>query len=95
MLENPVKAQEYSRQKWIDKSNFKDCSQYDAFRLIAERVLKLKNEGKTPLVIVDLDGTAYDVRHRTLAILKEWANANADNNSIQNFMRDYSISKCG
>ena len=78
MVNTPSQSQEYSRKEWIKESKFDPVSQFDAFRLIAERTRELRAKGQNPVVIVDLDGTVYDVRPRTLAILNRWADAYGD-----------------
>ncbi|MEZ4754070.1 MAG: HAD family hydrolase [Bdellovibrionota bacterium] len=82
LYQSPKHIGPYSRQSWIDKSDFSLNCPLAAFRAIADRVVELKQSGETPVVVVDLDGTVYDVRPRTLAIIQRWAIANRDNKRV-------------
>lgn len=46
--------------------------------LVQENVQRARKAGKPPAIVFDLDGTLFDVSHRTLGILKEWVASQAD-----------------
>lgn len=63
---------------WIDASSFDALPQYEVLAGILERVkdatrARIKGGGKPVKVIFDLDSTIFDVKPRTLRILKEFA----------------------
>ncbi|RLB57325.1 MAG: haloacid dehalogenase-like hydrolase [Deltaproteobacteria bacterium] len=47
--------------------------QVDVLEVILERIPMMREEGGQPVVVFDLDGTLYDSRPRTLAVLAEYA----------------------
>jgi len=47
--------------------------QVDVLEVILERIPTVRQDGGQPVVVFDLDGTLYDSRPRTLAILAEYA----------------------
>jgi hypothetical protein len=67
-----------SEHEWIHAAKFESLSQPEVLRGILARVseecaLRVKNGGKPVKVVFDLDSTVFDVKPRTLRILKEFA----------------------
>ncbi len=63
---------------WIDSQKFESAPQLDVLREILDRVAiavdqRVKYGGKPVKVIFDLDSTIFDVKPRSLRILKEFA----------------------
>ena len=62
----------FAGQQWIAKTSFVNRDDQEVFREIDLRIRTVRERGKTPLVILDLDGTLYEVRPRSLRIVQEW-----------------------
>jgi hypothetical protein len=67
-----------SEHPWIDASKFEPHSQADVLEGVIARVreesrLRIRGGGKPVKVVFDLDGTIFDVKPRSLRILKEFA----------------------
>lgn len=70
-----------SRHPWIDAASFESLSQEQVLAGVLERVSRacdsrVRNGGKPVKVVFDLDSTIFDVKPRTLRILKEFALTN-------------------
>lgn len=62
---------------WIDSSRFEELSQSQLLQAVLDKVkeevdLRIKNGGQPVKVIFDLDSTIFDVKPRSLRILKEF-----------------------
>lgn len=67
-----------SQHPWIDASSFEPTSQKELIEAILQRVrdesrARIRGGGKPVSVIFDLDSTIFDVKPRSLRILKEFA----------------------
>lgn len=67
-----------STHPWIESSNFEPLSQEEVLHGILDKIkeesrLRIKHGGKPIQVVFDLDSTIFDVKPRTLRILKEFA----------------------
>jgi len=71
-----VSPQLFSRQDWITACHFHDLTEREILTEVAKRVRDVKSRAKNqqahPLVLLDLDGTLYEVGPRTFFILREW-----------------------
>ena len=61
------------RQEWIAACHFHDLTEAEVLAEVARRAQSVENS----LVLLDLDGTLYDVAPRTLHILKQWRDSDA------------------
>ena len=69
---------EKSVHPWITSSHFENASQSEVLDLILRRVkeeakLRIRHGGRPIKVVFDLDSTIFDVKPRTLRLLKEFA----------------------
>ena len=67
---HPVKA----RSEWIQACHFHDLSEPEVLKEVSRRV---QEAAQTPLVLLDLDSTLYEVGPRTFQILQEWIGTDA------------------
>lgn len=78
-MKHPFSSQSAkSLHPWIEQSSFEATSQKEILESILERVhaesrARIRGGGKPVKVIFDLDSTIFDVKPRTLRILKEFA----------------------
>ncbi len=92
----------YIRKDWISASHFHDLTASEVLGEVARRVAEVKAKATTeksshPLVLLDLDSTLYEVGHRTLHLLKEWAKspAAASFGSVRDAVAKLSIAQIG
>jgi len=65
----------YSRNNWILNSFFHPLTTKEVLETVEKKIrdqVALSKRHLTPVVLLDLDSTLYEVGHRTLAIIKEW-----------------------
>ena len=55
-----------------------DTQAKSVLALVQENIARAKKAQTQPAVVFDLDGTLFDVSHRTLGILREWTTSQAD-----------------
>jgi predicted secreted acid phosphatase len=65
-------SKEWVRSDWIKNSDFHSVDQAAVLDQIKTKVLNEVQNGKTPVVVFDLDSTLFDVSHRSFQILTEW-----------------------
>lgn len=65
-------SRSFSRKDWIGASEFVNATDREALELVLDRVRNTTQ----PRLILDLDSTLYEVRPRTLQILKDWRVSN-------------------
>ncbi len=62
----------FIRNDWKQASQFHDLSELEVLKEVSRRVTEVRAAGKTPIVLLDLDSTLYEVGPRTHRILQEW-----------------------
>lgn len=62
-----------SGKQWIAACEFQPLSKEEVLNAVLHRVQATVKQGRTPVVLLDLDSTLYEVTPRSHAILKEWA----------------------
>lgn len=68
----PGEGTVFSRKVWIEKSRFTPHSGETLLAAIKQAVQTSKQQGKTPVILLDLDSTLYDTSKRNHVILNEW-----------------------
>ena len=63
-------ALELARKEWIQACHFHDLSGQEVLREVTRRVKTTQTN--SPVILLDLDSTLYEVGPRTLQILNEW-----------------------
>src|SRR4051812_47505469 len=64
-----IQSELYAREKWVAACQFHDLTDLE----VLEKVVQQASIGPNPTVLLDLDSTLYEVRHRTYQIMMEWA----------------------
>lgn len=61
-----------ARHHWVAASHFHPLHEREVLGEILARITRLHAEGGTPVLLLDLDSTLYEVAPRTLQIIQEW-----------------------
>jgi len=62
----------FSRKEWLQNSQFTPHSGDALLEALGKAVGTVKTQGKTPVILLDLDSTLYDTSKRNHVILREW-----------------------
>lgn len=62
----------FIREEWVKRTEFHPLKGPEVLREVIRRVQKVRDGGKLPIVVFDLDSTLFDVTRRSYEILREW-----------------------
>ena len=84
------------REEWIRRTTFLPLSQRETLELVLAKVKEHGQNDSTPIVVIDLDSTLYDVRHRTHQIIQSWLQVAQDlPDEIQQKLKNSTLSSIG
>lgn len=72
----------FIREEWVNRTQFHPMKGPEVLREVIRRVEKVRDGGKLPIVVFDLDSTLFDVTRRSYEILREWLQ-HPENHSYQ------------
>lgn len=62
----------FIRDEWVSNTEFHSLENAEVLREVVRRVDQVRESGKLPIVVFDLDSTLFNVSKRSYEILREW-----------------------